>query len=78
MTDLVGPDVRAGLFVSSQNQNNLKQPDMKNQNNTTLTYIAPKVKTVAFSSRSHILQSSITDYQEGSHSDNNGEGIDME
>ena len=51
---------------------------MKTQNNTTLTYIAPKVKTVAFSSRSHILQSSITDYQEGSHSDNNGEGIDME
>ena len=51
---------------------------MKTQNNTTLIYVAPKVKTVAFSSRSHILSGSITPYEEGSHSDNNGEGIDME
>ena len=51
---------------------------MKTQNNTTLIYTAPKIKTVSVSIRSHILQSSITDYQEGSHSDNNGEGIDME
>ena len=51
---------------------------MKTQNNTTLTYIAPKIKTVSVSTRSHILQGSITDYQKGSDSDNNGEGYDME
>ena len=51
---------------------------MKLKDNTTLTYIAPKVKTVAFSTRTHILQSSIIDYQKGSSSDNNGEGYDME
>ena len=52
---------------------------MKTQNNTTLTYVAPKVKTVTISTRTHILQSSIIGYREdGSSSDNNGEGIDME
>ena len=51
---------------------------MKTQNNTTLTYITPKVKTVSFSTRSHILQGSIIDYQKGSSSDNKGEGYDME
>ena len=43
---------------------------MKTQNNTTLTYIAPKVKTVSFSSRSHILQGSpVNQWQEGSHTE---------
>ena len=51
---------------------------MKLQDNTTLTYIAPKVKTFTITTRSNILQSSITPYEEGSHSDNDGEGIDME
>ena len=51
---------------------------MKLQDNTTLTYIAPKVKTVTITTRSHILQGSITDYLEGSHIDNDGEGINME
>ena len=52
---------------------------MKLQDNTTLTYVAPKVKTVAFSTRSHILQGSIIGYREdGSSSDNNGYGYDMD
>ena len=51
---------------------------MKLQDNTTLTYVAQKVKTFTITTRSHILQSSITPYEEGSSSDNNGEGYDME
>lgn len=51
---------------------------MKLQDNTTLTYIAPKVKTVTITTRSHILQSSITPYEDGSSSDNDGYGYDME
>lgn len=50
---------------------------MKTQNTQPLTYTAPKVKTVSFSTRSHILQGSITNYQKGSSSDNDGEGYDM-
>ena len=52
---------------------------MKLQDNTTLTYVAPKVKTFTITTRSNILQSSIIGYREdGSSSDNNGEGYDME
>lgn len=51
---------------------------MKLQDNTTLKYVAPKVKTFTITTRTHILQSSVTPYEEGSRSDNNGEGIDME
>ena len=52
---------------------------MKLQDNTTLTYTAPKIKTVTVSTRSKILQSSITGYREdGSKNDNDGYGYDME
>lgn len=52
---------------------------MKTQNNTTLTFIAPKVKTVTITTRSHILQSSITGYlEDGSKNDNDGYGYNME
>lgn len=51
---------------------------MKLQDNTTLTYVAPKVKTFTITTRSNILQSSIIDYLEGSHFDNNGYGYDMD
>ena len=51
---------------------------MKLQDNTTLTYVAPKVKTFTITTRSNILQGSVTDYQEGSSIDNNGYGYDME
>ena len=75
MKNMIG--AMPALSVSSQMYNKTAI-NMKTQNNTTLIYVAPKVKTVAFSSRSHILSGSITPYEEGSHSDNNGEGIDME
>ena len=51
---------------------------MKTQNNTTLTYVVPKVKTFTITTRSNILQSSVTPYEDGSSSDNNGYGYDMD
>lgn len=51
---------------------------MKLQDNTTLTYVAPKVKTFTITTLSNILQSSITPYEDGSSSDNDGYGYDME
>ena len=51
---------------------------MKTQNNTTLTYVAPKVETVTITTRFRILSGSVTPYEDGSSSDNNGYGYDME
>lgn len=51
---------------------------MKTQNNTTLTYIAPEIKTVSVSTSSHILQVSGISYNGGNGSDNGGTGYDME
>lgn len=52
---------------------------MKTQNTQSLTYTAPKIKTVTVSTRSNILQSSIIGYREdGSINDNDGYGYDME
>lgn len=43
---------------------------MKTQINTTLTYIAPKIKTVSVSIRSHILQGSpVNQWRGGSHTE---------
>lgn len=51
---------------------------MKLQDNTTLTYVAPKVETVTITTRFRILSGSVTPYEEGSHRDNNGYGYDMD
>lgn len=51
---------------------------MKLQDNTTLTYIAPKVKTVTITTRFGILSGSVTPYEDGNDIDNNGYGYDME
>lgn len=51
---------------------------MKLQDNTTLAYVAPKVKTVTITTRFKILSGSVTPYEDGSSSDNNGYGYDMD
>lgn len=52
---------------------------MKKNLESTKRYIPPRIKTFTITTRSNILQSSITGYREdGSSSDNNGYGYDME
>lgn len=51
---------------------------MKLQDNTTLTYVAPKVETVTITTCFRILSGSVTPYEYGSSSDNNGYGYDMD
>lgn len=52
---------------------------MKTQNTQLITYTAPKIKTVAVSTRTCILQGSVVNnFQQGSDSNNGGFGYDME
>ena len=51
---------------------------MKKNLESTKRYIPPRIKTVTITTRFKILSDSVTPYEEGSSSDNNGYGYDMD
>ena len=51
---------------------------MKKNSESNERYVPPRIKIFTVATSSNILQSSVTPYEEGSSSDNNGYGYDMD